>query len=342
LELTLNEVIVPSEQAKIQAQKNKSIDTNWDNKEILITGGTGSLGKTLVKLLLKKYRLKGVRILSRDELKQWEMKQNIGSAPVSFLVGDIRDRKRVRLAAKGVHFIIHTAALKQVPSCEDNPLEAIQTNIIGAQNVLYAALEAGVEKVMNVSTDKAVYPVNLYGATKLCAEKLFIQGNTYSGGRMPYFSCCRYGNVLGSRGSIVPLFKKQIEERGMITITHKDMTRFWITLTDAAEFILRNLRDMRGGEIFVPMMPSASIQAVANAVTNNAPIEYIGIRPGEKLHEVLITKEESRKTFKDQLNKQFVVSDKLERLPSSEDFEYRSETNTDWLTVDQIKEMINE
>jgi len=310
-----------------------------DGKEILITGGTGSLGKTLTKLLLSEHSPKGIRIFSRDELKQWEMKREIGPAPVSYLVGDIRDRKRVELASKGVDFIIHTAALKQVPSCEDNPLEAINTNIIGAQNILYAAVENKVKRVMNISTDKAVYPVNLYGATKLCAEKLFIQGNTYSGGRPPHFSCCRYGNVLGSRGSIVPLFRKQVKEIGTITITHKDMTRFWITLEDAAKFILRNLRDMQGGEIFVPIMPSATVQEVANAVTGDAPIKYIGIRPGEKLHEILITKEESRKTFEDLVNNQFVIFGLSDNTIYPE-FEYRSETNHNWLTIEQIQEMI--
>lgn len=202
---------------------------NWTEKEILITGGTGSLGKTLVKMLLEQYHPKGIRVFSRDELKQWEMRNSVkqiygAEAPVSFLIGDIRDGKRLGLAMKGVHVVIHTAALKQVPICQDNPLEAVQTNIFGSQNVLYAALENKVEKVMAISTDKSVQPINLYGASKMCMENLFIHGNVYSGGRDPHFSCCRYGNVVGSRGSVIPLFKKQLEETGQMTITDIRMT----------------------------------------------------------------------------------------------------------------------
>ena len=313
--------------------------TYFKDREILITGGTGSLGKTLVKLLLAKHKIKGVRIFSRDELKQWEMRQQIGNAPVSYLVGDVRDQKRVELATKGVDIIIHAAALKQVTACEDNPLEAIQTNITGAQNILYAALENKIEKVMGISTDKACAPANLYGATKLCAEKLFTQGNVYSGGRPPKFSCVRYGNVLGSRGSIVPLFKKQAQETGSITITHKDMTRFWITLNQAATFVLRAIEDMQGSEIFVPMMPSAEVEKVAKAVAPDASIKYIGIRPGEKMHEILVTKEESKTVVTDHVNNRFIICN-LE--PNGPEFEYRSETNSDWLSTDQIKEMIRE
>jgi FlaA1/EpsC-like NDP-sugar epimerase len=315
-----------------------------NGKEILISGGTGSLGEKLTILLLKKYKPKGIRIFSRGELLQWEMKnkikQRFSNAPIAFLIGDIRDRKRIELATRGVDIIIHCAALKQIPVGEDNPLEVIQTNIIGAQNILYAALENKVEKVMAISTDKACYPTNLYGATKLAAEKLFINGHIYGGNSPPKFSCCRYGNVLGSRGSIVPLFRKQAKEAGMITITHKDMTRFWITLENAAKFILRNLADMQGGEIFVPMMPSARVQEIAQAVTGDAPVKYIGIRPGEKLHEILITKEESRKTFEDLVNNQFVIFGLSDNTIYPE-FEYRSETNHDWLTVEKIQEMIN-
>ena len=313
------------------------------DKEILITGGTGSLGKTLTKILLDKYEHpKGIRIFSRDELKQWEMKQElasiIGNANISFLVGDVRDRKRLELACKGVHIIIHAAALKQVPSCEDNPLEAINTNIIGAQNILYAALENNVEKVMAISTDKAVYPINLYGATKLAAEKLFINGNIYAGGRYPKLSCVRYGNVLGSRGSVVPLFKKQFAETGKVTITDKSMTRFWITLDQVANFILESIANMEGKEIFVPKMGSANITTVLEAVVpEGCEIETIGIRPGEKLHEILITKEESAKIkeYKDY----YVITDK-EILPAKI-FEYTSDTNDKQLTYKQIRKMIN-
>ena len=316
---------------------------DWTKKEILITGGTGSLGKTLTKLLLDRYeRPKGIRIFSRDELKQWEMKQELApiieNANISFLVGDVRDRKRLELACKGVHIIIHAAALKQVPSCEDNPLEAINTNIIGAQNILYAALENNVEKVMAISTDKAVFPINLYGATKLAAEKLFINGNVYSGGRYPKFSCMRYGNVIGSRGSVIPLFKKQFAETGKVTVTDKSMTRFWITLDQVSNFILESIANMEGKEIFVPKMGSANIATILEAVVpGECEIETIGIRPGEKLHEILITKGESAriKEYKDY----YVITDK-EILPAKI-FEYTSDTNNKWLSYRQIRKMIN-
>ena len=313
-----------------------------ENHEILITGGTGSLGKTLTNLLLEKYHPRGIRIFSRDELKQWEMKNELNkihpNAPVSFLVGDIRDRKRLELATKGVDIIIHTAALKQVPSCEDNPLEAINTNVIGAQNVLYAALENKVEKVMAISTDKAVMPINLYGATKLCAEKLFIQGNTYSGNRIPHFSVCRYGNVIGSRGSVIPLFQKQYAETGKVTITDKNMTRFWITLVQASNFILQAIEDMEGGEIFIPKMSSAAVATIAHAICPDAEIEIVGIRPGEKLHETLITKEESVHTTMNIGKNRF----EIRAIGKFNQFEYRSDNNPHWLALEQIKEMIKE
>jgi len=315
---------------------------NWNEKEVLITGGTGSLGKALTKQLLNEYHPKGIRIFSRDELKQWEMKsalaQEYKTLPVSFLVGDIRDRKRVELATKGVHIIIHAAALKQVPSCEDNPLEAINTNIIGAQNVLYAALENKVEKVMAINTDKAVMPINLYGATKLCAEKLFIQGNTYSGNRIPHFSVCRYGNVIGSRGSVIPLFQKQYAETGKVTITDKNMTRFWITLVQASNFILQAIEDMEGGEIFIPKMSSAAVATIAHAICPDAEIEIVGIRPGEKLHETLITKEESVHTTMNIGKNRF----EIRAIGKFNQFEYRSDNNPHWLALEQIKEMIKE
>lgn len=322
---------------------------NWNNIEVLITGGTGSLGKALVKLLVEKYKTLanpgGIRVFSRDELKQWEMKQSLGDLQgqkdkinISFLVGDIRDRKRVELATKNVDIIIHAAALKQIGSCENNPLEAINTNIIGAQNVLYAALENNVKKVMAISTDKACYPINLYGATKLAAEKLFINGNTYSGGRYPKLSCVRYGNVLGSRGSVVPLFKKQFARNGKVTITDKSMTRFWITLSDVAKFILESIENMQGGEIFIPKMGSANITVLLEAIIpGHCEIETIGIRPGEKLHEILITKEESLniKEFKNY----YVITDKpiWEFVP----FEYTSNGNDKWFSFRQIRKMIN-
>ena len=308
-------------------------------KEILITGGTGSLGKALTKVLLEEYGPKGIRIFSRDELKQWEMRtelqQKYKKLPVSFLVGDVRDRKRLELATKGVHIIIHAAALKQIPSCEANPLEAINTNIIGAQNVLMVALENKVEKVLAISSDKACYPINLYGATKLASEKLFIQGNAYSGGRNPRFSCVRYGNVVGSRGSIVPLFKKQYSETGKITITDEHMTRFWITLSQVSHFILQAIEDMKGEEIFIPKMASATVLEIAKGICPDAEIEIVGIRPGEKLHETLITKEESLHT--EIKGNRFEIANSTANLKS---FEYRSDNNPHWLTQEQIKEMV--
>jgi len=314
---------------------------NWANKEILITGGTGSLGRTLTNTFLAashNWVPKGIRIFSRDELKQWEMKKEIDDrAPVSFLVGDIRDRKRVELATKGVDIIIHAAALKQVPACEDNPLEAIQTNVIGAQNVLYAALENDIKKVMAISTDKAVYPINLYGATKLCAEKLFIQGNVYSGGRSPLFSCCRYGNVLGSRGSVVPLFKEQYQKTGKVTVTDKRMTRFWITLPTVANFIIGAIDRMIGGELFIPKMPSAGIIDIINAVTPDAEVVDIGIRPGEKIHEILITKEEAETcAFNPEISGYIIHPDTPYKF-----HEYRSDTTAWQISPQKIKEMID-
>lgn len=330
---------------------------NWNKKEVLIVGGTGSLGKALTKELLANHHPKGIRIFSRDELKQGEMRQEIKNdyakrhdltrsvsdreIPISYLIGDIRDRKRIELATKETNIIVHCAALKQVPGCELNPMEAIKTNILGSQNVLLAALENNntVEKVMAISTDKAVYPINLYGATKLCMERLFIDGNVYSGGRQPRFSCCRYGNVLGSRGSIVPLFRKQYKENKKVTITDPRMTRFWITLERVAKFIIQSIEDMHGSEIFIPKMPSASIWNILEASLPEgyqAEIEECGIRPGEKLHETLITKEESIRVFEND-DRFKIIQDEI--LPAKQ-FEYRSDTNAQWLTVEEIRKMI--
>ena len=317
---------------------------NWKDKEVLISGGTGSLGKALTKILLECFHPKGIRIFSRDEFKQWEMRNELNKtfpkAPVAFLIGDIRDRKRLELATKRVDIFIHASALKQVPSCEDNPLETIQTNIIGAQNVIYASLENNIKKVIGISSDKAVSPINLYGATKMCAEKLFIGSHVYGGDKGPKFSIVRYGNVIGSRGSIVPLFKKQHAETGKITITDKRMTRFWITLEEVSRFILQAIEDMKGSEIFIPRMPSATVLTIARAVCPDSKIEFIGIRPGEKLHESLITKEESIRTTSNMGKNRFEIRTNV-NLPSDE-FEYTSINNTQWLTVEQIRKMIGD
>lgn len=268
----------------------------FKGKEILITGGTGSLGSTLLTTFLcMKDGPKGIRIFSRDEFKQWNLSNNLAkkypNAPVSFLLGDVRDKQRLDRAMAGVDFVINTAAMKQVPACEYNPIEAVRTNIHGAENVIDCAIDNKVKRVLHISTDKAVYPVNLYGATKTVAEKLFLHANVYSPGRT-LFSCCRYGNVLSSRGSIIPLIKDQAKT-GEVTLTHKEMTRFFIHLPDVADFIVDKLQIMHGGEIYVPKMPTIAIYHLIKTIAPDCLIKEIGIRKGEKLHEVLITKEES-------------------------------------------------
>lgn len=330
-----------------------------DKTEILITGGTGSLGKTLVKTLLKKYpAIRGIRVFSRDELKQWQMKTEIKRwwsenckefsfdvmIPVSYLIGDVRDGKRLRLAMDGATHVIHTAAMKQVPACEEHPLEAIKTNVGGSQNVLESALACkSVKKVIGISTDKAVYPVNLYGITKAAMEKLFIQGNVYSHGadRYPRFSCCRYGNVLGSRGSILPLFKKQYEENNKtLTITDIDMTRFWTTLPNVAAFVIQRLDTMQGGEIFIPKLPSCRVVDIAKMLFPESPLYFknIGIRPGEKLHECLLGFEESKKTFASYSS--YTVMNSVDELRQS--FTYESISN-DWrLTKEEFQKFLKD
>lgn len=268
-----------------------------DNKIILITGGTGSFGKKITEVILKEFNPKAIRIFSRGELEQQKMRERFkgykNSGKLRFFIGDVRDKNRLHRATYGVDIIIHTAALKQVPTCEYNPIEAVRTNVGGAANIIDVAIDNGVKKVMNLSTDKAVYPVNLYGATKLVAEKLFTQGNVYRGKNKTKFSCVRYGNVMGSRGSVIPIFLKQKKE-GIITITDIDMTRFWITLEQATHFVLDCIGNMQGGEIFIPKIPSMKIIDLAKAIAPEAKIKVTGIRPGEKIHEILLTAEEAR------------------------------------------------
>lgn len=268
---------------------------DWENQSILLTGGTGSFGKHFCKVMIEKYCPKVIRIFSRDELKQHEMRQQFGEEHLRYFIGDVRDADRLRRAMEGVDIVVHAAALKQVPACEYNPLEAVKTNIHGAQNIIDAAIDTGVKKVIALSTDKAVNPVNLYGATKLCADKIIIQGNAYAGPRGTRFSCVRYGNVIGSRGSVIPLFKSQ-RKSGKITITDRRMTRFWLTLDQAVEFVTDAFCHMQGGEIFVPRIPSMKIMDLAKSIAPECNIDIIGIRPGEKLHEALITEEEGRNT----------------------------------------------
>lgn len=319
---------------------------DWGNKIMLVTGGTGSFGKHFTKTMLEKYHPKAIRIYSRDELKQHEMRQRFsdaGDSPMRYFIGDVRDLDRLKRAMEGVDIVVHAAALKQVPSCEYNPLEAVKTNIHGAQNVIDAAIDTGVEKVVALSSDKAVNPVNLYGATKLCADKIFINGNSYSGPRGTRFSCVRYGNVIGSRGSVIPLFKEQ-RKTGKMTITDNRMTRFWITLDQAVELVIRALGHMKGGEIFVPKIPSMKIVDLAKAVAPECEIEVVGIRPGEKLHEVLITEEDGRNTIA--YNGMYVIMPNYswwqredhETLP--EGFVYASNTNDQWLTIEDLEKII--
>ncbi|MBI4595044.1 MAG: UDP-N-acetylglucosamine 4,6-dehydratase (inverting) [Candidatus Tectomicrobia bacterium] len=324
---------------------NGKID--WARQTILLTGGTGSFGKHFCKIMLQKYHPKVIRVYSRDELKQFEMRQLFNDDRIRYFIGDVRDADRLKRAMEGVDLVVHAAALKQVPSCEYNPFEAVKTNIFGAKNIIDAAIDTNVKKVVALSTDKAVNPVNLYGATKLCADKIFIQGNSYSGPRGTRFSCVRYGNVIGSRGSVIPVFKEQ-RKLGKVTITDNRMTRFWITLDQAVELVINALHHMQGGEIFVPKIPSMEIVDLAKAIAPECEIEIIGIRPGEKIHEILITEEEGRNTIA--YDGMYVIMPSFpwwERqnykagkiLP--ENFMYASNLNDEWLTVEDLKEIVS-
>ncbi|MDD5511009.1 MAG: UDP-N-acetylglucosamine 4,6-dehydratase (inverting) [Dehalococcoidales bacterium] len=319
------------------------------NKTILLTGGTGSFGQKFVEVALRDHAPKVIRVFSRGEFLQQEMQRKFNNHHgLRFLIGDVRDRERVYRAMNGVDIIIHAAALKQVPTCEYNPLEAVKTNIDGASNIIDAAIDNGVEKVIVISTDKAVHPVNLYGATKLVAEKLFLQANSYVGPRKTAFGCVRYGNVVGSRGSIVPLFLGQ-RDNGRVTITDERMTRFWITLEQGVRFFIDCLDRMSGGEIFVPKIPSMRVTDIADAIAPGVEREIVGIRPGEKLNEILLTEEEARhaKEFDDYFviepEHSFWKKDNLKGaklLP--EGFTYTSDSNSWWLTKDELKGMLKE
>lgn len=346
---------------KLLHQKNRTIDQakkllkrgnsdlgkiDWERQTILLTGGTGSFGKHFCKIMLEKYHPKVIRIYSRDELKQHEMRQQIDDDSIRYFIGDVRDSDRLRRAMEGADLVVHAAALKQVPSCEYNPLEAIKTNIFGAKNIIDAAIDTKVKKVVALSSDKAVNPVNLYGATKLCADKIFINGNSYSGPRGTRFSCVRYGNVIGSRGSVVPLFKEQ-KKLGKITITDERMTRFWITLDQAVELVVQAFNYMQGGEVFVPRIPSMKILDLAKTIAPECEIEVIGIRPGEKIHEILITEEEGRNTRA--YNGMYVIMPNYswwerqnykngENLPGG--FIYASNLNDQWLSRDDLEQIL--
>lgn len=320
-----------------------------NGKTILITGGTGSFGKKFTEIVLKKYDVKKLIIFSRGELKQAEMKSQFGNNPkLRFFIGDVRDKDRVYRAFDDVDIIVHAAALKRVPECEYNPFEAIKTNVFGAENVINAAIDKGVKKVVALSTDKAANPINLYGATKLCSDKLFTAGNAYVGGKDTIFSVVRYGNVMGSRGSVIPFFKK-MKKTGVLPITDPRMTRFWITLEQGVEFVLKALKEMRGGEIFVPKIPSMKITDLAKAIAPECKQEIVGIRPGEKLHEVMITSSDSRHTL--EFDDYYIIEPEYDwwkkdnhkdGKPVKEGFEYNSCTNTWWLTIEEMKKMLEE
>jgi UDP-N-acetylglucosamine 4,6-dehydratase/5-epimerase len=312
-------------------------------KVVLVTGGTGSFGSRFVARLLAEHEPKTVRVFSRDELKQSEMQRvHADEDRLRYLVGDVRDLPRLIRASRGV--IVHAAAMKQVPACEYNPFEAVQTNVVGAENVVSAAIENDVPLTVALSTDKAVNPVNLYGATKLCQEKIVVQGNAYAADSVARFACVRYGNVVGSRGSVIPLFKAQAET-GVLTLTDPQMTRFWITLDQAVDFVLDCMGRMGGGEVFVPKIPSMRVMDIAEALAPDAERRVIGIRPGEKLHEVLVTEDESRHCI--ETDNSYVILPEYWSWPMREHegvrldtgFRYTSDNNDAWLTVDDLRDI---
>lgn len=322
----------------------------FNDKVVIISGGTGSFGKQFVKVLLERYQPKKIIIYSRDELKQYEMQQSLSNPCIRYFIGDVRDKARLSQAMRGVDFVIHAAALKQVPAAEYNPMECIKTNIHGAENIIQSALENKVEKVIALSTDKAANPINLYGATKLASDKLFVAANNIAGSQNTKFSVVRYGNVVGSRGSVVPYFKKCIEEgRDHLPITDVRMTRFWITLQQGVDFVLKNFARMQGGEIFVPKIPSVNIVDLARAMAPNLEQKVIGIRPGEKLHETMCPADDSHLTL--EFSDHFVIGptiqftghydfsvNKLNEQGTlvEQGFEYNSGTNHHFLDTDGI------
>jgi UDP-N-acetylglucosamine 4,6-dehydratase len=323
-----------------------------NGKVILITGGTGSFGHKFTEVLLRDYEPKKIIILSRDEFKQYQMAKKFSDpkCPIRYFLGDIRDKDRLFRAFEGVDYVVHAAALKQVPALEYNPTEAVKTNVVGADNIVDAAIDAGVKKVIALSTDKAVNPINLYGATKLVAEKIFIAANAYAGGRVK-FAVVRYGNVVGSRGSVIPLFLR-LKTEGVreIPITDVRMTRFWITLEQGVELVLRALEESEGGEVFVPKIPSMKIVDVAAAINPGCRFRVVGIRPGEKIHEILISEDELRATRV--LDEMYVIlpqffdkktQEKYKDCPCvPEDFVYRSDNNDRWVTAEDLAEMISQ
>lgn len=320
-----------------------------DNKTILITGGTGSFGKMFTKIILKDYNPKKVIIFSRGELKQSKMKSEFNDdSRLRFFIGNVRDKDRLNRAFEGVDIVIHAAALKRVPECEYNPFEAVKTNIIGAQNIINAAIDKGVEKVVALSTDKAANPINLYGATKLASDKLFTAGNAYVGEKHTKFSVVRYGNVMGSRGSVIPFFKKK-KSTGVLPITDKRMTRFWISLEEGVALVLTALETMHGGEIYVKKIPSMKVVDLATAIAPECKQTEVGIRPGEKLHEVMITRSDARHTL--EFDDYFIIEPEYDwwdkkAFPNGkrleDGFVYSSDNNTEWLSVEEMRRKLKE
>lgn len=317
-----------------------------DDRSVLVTGGTGSFGKRFIATILEKSAVRRVVVFSRDELKQYEMQQLYPDEKrLRFFIGDIRDRDRVNRAFHDVDLVVHAAALKQVPAAEYNPFEAVKTNVHGAQNVIDAAIDRGVERVVALSTDKACSPINLYGATKLVSDKLFVNGNAYAGGTVTRFAVVRYGNVVGSRGSVVPFFRSQAET-GALPITDERMTRFWITLDQGVRFVIESLERMHGGELFVPKIPSMRVVDLARAMAPDAELRVVGIRPGEKLHEEMISASDARSTL--DLGDRYLIQPELDfwtagavdGTPVPDGFSYASDTNDKWLSVDELRAML--
>lgn len=328
----------------------------FNNSNILITGGTGSFGKKYTQILLEKYKPRKIIIFSRDELKQFEMKQIFHDPCMRYFIGDVRDQARVEEAMEGVDYVIHAAAMKQVPASEYNPMECIKTNIYGAENIIKASIKCNVKKVIALSTDKAANPINLYGATKLVSDKLFVSANNTVGIKKVRFSVVRYGNVVGSRGSVVPFFQKLISEGATeLPITHEDMTRFIITLRSGVEFVLKDFERMQGGEIFIPKIPSMNVIDLAKALAANLPHKIIGIRPGEKLHEIMCPADDSHLTL--EFDDHYVICPSIQfnhkvdfaKNPIGEvgksvkqGYEYNSGTNNEWLTHKDFLEMVDD
>ena len=319
---------------------------NWSEQVVVITGGTGSFGRKFVEIMLGEYCPRQLVVFSRDELKQHEMRASgIDHSSLRYFIGDVRDAARLERAFAGATVVVHAAALKQVPACEHNPFEAIQTNIMGTRNVIEAAMKQGVGRVLALSTDKAVNPANVYGATKLCAEKMIVQANGDAGNEDARFSCARYGNVLGSRGGVLQMFLEQ-RKRGKITVTDPRMTRFWITLERGVKFVIRCVEQMEGGEIFVPKIPSMRMLDLANSIAQGCEIETVGIRPGEKLHEALVSEDEARHTV--EVGDMYVIQPShapngkghMEGRALPDGFRYASDTNSRWLSDEDLRELI--